>query len=99
MLLDTSVFSITILSSHWKEYNNIGDLKNCTFLLERNKVSPNSTLSKKIFDVLNAAKPPTLTDSEMHENNIMKIKTATVHLTSIGNPLIDGAISQLLGGP
>jgi hypothetical protein len=85
MSLDTSVFSITVLSSHWEQYKDIGELKNCTFLLERNKVSPDGILSKEIFDILNAAKTLTLTDSEMHENSFMKTKTAT---TMISAPLL-----------
>ena len=31
MPLDTSVFVITVLSSHWKDYKKAGPLKDCAF--------------------------------------------------------------------
>jgi hypothetical protein len=68
MPLNTSVFSITILSSHWDDHKRIGRLKECSFLLEGNKNSSGGILRKEIFDVLNGAKAPTLTYSEMREN-------------------------------
>jgi hypothetical protein len=68
MPLNTSVYSVTILSSHWDDHKRIGRLKDCSFLLEGNENSSGGILRKNIFDVLNGAKAPTLTYSEMREN-------------------------------
>ena len=72
MSLNTSVFSITILSSHWEDYKKLGRLKSCSFMLEGDKNSPGGILGKEIFDILNGANIPNLTDSEIHQNYLSK---------------------------
>jgi hypothetical protein len=68
MPLDTSVFVITVLSSHWEDYKKDGPLKDCAFL--RNHI-----LSKEMFDILNSSSIPNLTEPDISENHFIKSKT------------------------
>ena len=68
MPLDTSVFAITVLSSHWEDYKKAGPLKDCAFLR-------NDILSKEMFDILNSSRIPNLTESDISENHFIKKKT------------------------
>ena len=68
MPLDTSVFAITVLSSHWEDYKKAGPLKDCAFLR-------NDIVSKEMFDILNSSRIPNLTESDISENHFIKKKT------------------------
>ena len=68
MLLNTSVYVVTVLSSHWKDYKKAGPLKDCAFLR-------NDILSKGMFDILNSSMIPNLTESDISENHFIKLNS------------------------
>ncbi len=68
MPLDTSVYVVTVLSSHWEDYKKAGPLKDRAFLR-------NHTLSKEMFDIRNSSRIPNLTESDISENHFIRKKT------------------------
>ncbi len=68
MPLNTSVYVVTVLSSHWKDYMKAGPLIDCAFLR-------NDILSKGMFDILNSSMIPNLTESDIGENHFIKLNS------------------------